>query len=357
VDDSRVDIERRAREAVPRGAPPRGTGTVAAILPNGRTVWLRVAPRLAPAAAANHLALLAEQSARWRGAAIDANGHAIGRLSRHVVDDTERLTDAHLDRARALRRRILAGDVKVDRKLAHAVARHRSHLERQMRIERESVSRLARRDFWDQLVILTAYPLFAAYGQRGSPFAANNLALLFILLIWIVGDEIVDALFGSAEKSPYALSDTDVWSYIAPLGNLLSGWWLLDDFQHERFITGVTAVPLEDKRPVVEGATRVYTYRFEAELRDRIGASHFEDFERFTGVTVVATTVSLQFSAAAQAVNARLRGVGVQVEEGELVLSPTVVTDPPVGPPPLDLGSVTVAWMLDTQKPATAISG
>ena len=85
--------------------------------------------------------------------------------------------------------------------------------------------------------------------SRVGPFGANNLTLTLSLLIWLVGDEIVDALFGSEEASPYPLRDTDAWSYLAPIGNLLAGWWLLGDRQHERFITGFTGFKLEGVKP------------------------------------------------------------------------------------------------------------
>jgi hypothetical protein len=106
---------------------------------------------------------------------------------------------------------------------------------------RETARRMRRRDLWDKILIATSLPLFAAYGQRGNPFGVNNLTLLISLLIWLVGDEIADTLFRSAEKSPYPLRDADIWSYIAPAGNLLAGWWLMDGQQHERFVVGLTS--------------------------------------------------------------------------------------------------------------------
>ena len=51
---------RRSRDADDRGAPPGGARELTAILPNGRTLWLRVDAPLAPAASANYVALLAE---------------------------------------------------------------------------------------------------------------------------------------------------------------------------------------------------------------------------------------------------------------------------------------------------------
>src|SRR5262249_14323104 len=130
------------------------------------------------------------------------------------------------------------GDQRIDRKLAKAAEGYLSHVERQLRIERETVRRLGRRSLWDQIVIVSAFLLFAAYGQPGQPFGANNVTLALSLLIWLVGDEIVDLLFGPEQASPYPLRDTDAWSYIAPAGSLLAGWWLLGDQQHERFVAG-----------------------------------------------------------------------------------------------------------------------
>jgi hypothetical protein len=351
--DSRTDLfERRPRGDVGRGAPSRGARTLTAILPSGRVV--RVDRPLAPAAAVNHLAQVAEHAARWRRAATESQSAAIERLSRTIAADVERIGETRLDRARALRRRIVAGDNRLDRRRAQAANQYRSRVEGQLKVERETVRRLRRRDLWDKILIATAFPLFASYGEPGRPFGANNVTLALSLLIWLVGDEIVDALFGSAEASPYPLSDTDAWSYIAPIGNLLAGWWLLNDLQHERFIAGRVAVPtgsfeLLDAPPA--SPERVYEYVVEVELAGRVGSEHFLDFQSFTGVPAVASIGSIRWSDAGVAAHARVGGLRANVDQGMLVLTFTAIADAPVvSPPPSVLGALEVAWVVDTAK-------
>lgn len=353
--DSRADlIERRLRGDVRRGAPSRGARTLAAILPNGRIVWLRVDPPLAPAVAVNHLAQVAEHAAHWRRAATQSQNEAVNRLSETVAADAERIGEARLDRVRALRRRIVAGDNRLDRRRARAAAEYRSRVEEQLKIERATVRRLRRRDLWDKILIVTSFPLFAAYGQPGRPFGANNVALTLSLLIWLVGDEIMDALFGSEEASPYPLRDTDAWSYVAPIGNLLAGWWLLNDSQHERFIAGRAAVPTGSFEIVSPPAAPeiVYQYVVEVELADFVGPDHFIDFQSFTGVPAVATIGSIRWSAEGVAAHARIGGLRANVDQGMLILSFTAVADAPVvDPPPSVLGALELAWVVDTAKP------
>ena len=250
ADSSDGVIESRLRGDAGSGTPYRGVRSLAAILPNGRIVWLRVDSSLAPVRALGNLGQLADNTARWRRASVQSQSEAIERLSRTIASDTERTLDARVARTGATRRRIVASNRRLDRKLAKAREEHRARVEKQLRIERESVARLGRRDLWDKLLVLSSLPLFAAYGQPGAPLGANNVALLLTLLVFLVGDQIVDALFGSGDKSPYPVRDADVWTYLAPAANLLAGWWLLSDRQHERFVAGRTVIPVDQPNKV-----------------------------------------------------------------------------------------------------------
>ena len=356
--DSWIDPDqRRPRGDVDRGAPSRGVRTVAAILPSGRISWLRIEPPLASAVAVNQLAQVAEHATRWRRAAAEAQSDAVARLARTVAVDAERVSDGNLERARVLRRRIVAGDRKVARKLAKAAEEYRSRVERQLRIERETVRRLGRRDLWDQIVIATALPLFAAYGQPDRPFGVNNVTLALSLLIWLVGDEVVDALFGSEEASPYPVRDTDAWSYVAPVGNVLAGWWLLNDLQHERFVAGRVVIPPDSFKWHATSAAAselVYRYTVRIGLSPFIGPTHFADFETFTDVPAVATISSIRRTSAGAA--AQVHSLDARVRNGELTITLAVVPDlrAPGSPVPPILDEFEVAWMVDTQQPATA---
>ena len=335
--------ERRFRDASDRGAPPVGAREVTAILPSGRTVWLRVDAPLAPATSANHIALLAERELDHRRADIASQVRATERLSNAVAADIERLGRAQVARARALRRRIVSGDNRLDARLAQVRDEFRSRLDNQQKIDRENLRRLRRRGLWDAILLATSLPLFAAYGERRSPFGTNNLTLVFLLLIWLVGDEVVEAVFGSGNgKSPYAIADADAWSYLAPIGNILAAWWLLSDRQHERFVTGVTTIKLDERE----------RHHVHVSLSDQIGADYFEDFKTFARVPVVATLGAIRLSNEGVAVNPRIEGVRPRVREGVLTLSFTVV--PGSGSLPSNMGELDIAWMVDTDKPPSA---
>jgi hypothetical protein len=353
-------IGRRLRGNVRRGAPPRGTRTLAAILPNGRTVWLRVDPALAPAAAVNQVAHLAQHAAERGQAATLALDEAVDRLAQAAAADAERLEGTRLRRARALRRRLVAGDHALDRRIAQAAGELRSKVERQLEVERTSVRRLRRRDLWDKLTIVSALPLFAAYGQRDRPYASNNVVLLLSLLIWLVGDEIVDAVFGSEETSPYPVHDTDAWSYVAPVANLLTGWWLLGDRQHERFITGHTTIARNafkaEPGPAAMGGGPGLKYKYSAKvnLGQVVARAHFPDLETYKRVPAVATIGAIVASADGMLANARVASHGAEVIAGELVLTVNAIADDrrgrAGGPAPPVLDSLEIAWMVDTAE-------
>lgn len=301
------------------------------------------------------MADLAEHTRRWRRAAGKRQSKAVARLSRTVAADAERMSDGHLARAREMRRRIVAGDRKLDRKLAKAVEKYRSRVEGQMRIERETVRRLARRDLWDKIIIASALPLFAAYGQPGRPFGDNNVVLMLSLLIWLVGEEVVESLFGSEKSSAYPLRDADAWTYLAPVANLLAGWWLLSDRQHERFVAERTVIPPDSftatRNPLA--AELVYRYEKSVRLSQYVAPEYSPDFETFTDVPAVATITSIRQAAGAAA---RIGPLRAKVHNGKLTITLEAVVQDRGGPAAPILDELEVAWMVDTQEPPTSTS-
>ena len=352
-------IESRLREDVRSGTPPRGVRSLAAILPNGRTIWLKVDSPLASSQALSNLGQLAEHTARWQRSSTHVQGAAITRLSETIADDTQRTLDTGLARRQALRDRIVARNAALDRKLAKAREAHRTRVEQQRRIERETVARLHRRDLWDKILLLSSLPLFAAYGERGRPFGSNNLALFLALLIFLVGDEVVQALFGSDKPSPYAVRDTDVWSYLAPAANLLAGWWLLGDRQHERFVAGATVIPVDTMHPDAalnpgNPTELLREYIAEIDLTEAVGPDFVEDFKTFTSVPAVATIKSIAFSDAGTSANARIVSLVAKVSAGTMTVTLTIATDTTAKDPALTvLNALEVAWIFDTQEPET----
>lgn len=329
-----------------------GARQLTAILPNGRTVWLRVNRPLSPLASATDIARLAERSIERRASRNTAQARAIARRSAGLVAAAAIMERARLARARALRRRVVASHKKLDRRLLEARDAFRARLDKQLKVDREGARRLRRRDLWDKVLMVTSLPLFVAYGDRKNPFGSHNLTLSFLMLLWLAGDHVVEAVFGSHSKSPYAVPDADAWSYLAPIGNVLAAWWLLGDRQHQRFVTGVTTVKLE--KPA---RGTIYRYRVTVSLSDYIATGHFEDFATFDRVPAVATIGSLRLSNDGRTIDARIDRLSARVIDGHLTLSLRVVPQKLTSPLPADLGDVDIAWMVDTDRPSTARTG
>ncbi|HJZ78575.1 MAG TPA: hypothetical protein VKE51_42900 [Vicinamibacterales bacterium] len=358
---SRIELDEwRLRDDLRRGAPPQGARQLTAILPNGRTVWLQVDAPLAPATAVDHLARLWDDAAERRLSETAAVRRSIDRLANSVAAETERTEQARLDRARALRRRLVAADVKLDERISTARGELAARLEKQLKSDRENIRRLGRRDLWDKILIATALPLFAAYGKRGDLFDSNNLTLVASLLVFLIGDEVVEAIFGSDQSaSAFAVQDADIWSYLAPIANIAAIWWLLDDQQHQRFITGVTDVDLEHVRAHATHGRTMYRYRVEVDLKKQVAPDHVADFETFADVPVVATFQAIEWSDAAKAIDPRVERLSARVDEGRLKLAFYVVPARTYKrrPYPTDLGKVHIAWMVDTDQPTLPAPG
>ena len=347
------------------GTRSRGVRSLAAILPNGRVVWLRVEPSPAAAEAVAELARRAERSAARHSQAVRSLRRDFVRLSASIARDADRLGRDRLERAGAVRRRAFLAQRARERKVSTELEAYRTRLARQIRLERDALRRLRHRDLWDAIVLASALPLFAAYGERGRPLGVHNLTLTASLLIWLVGDEIVDALFGTAAPSDQPLRDTDIWSYLAPLGNLLAGWWLLGGRQHERFLSRTTAMAVtEAPAPEEDGFTAIsdpaapggpeirYEFHMRVDASSLVGDDYRPDFQGFDLVPVVATVESVSLTGAVP--GASVTSHSAVIEHGSLDLTVTVVgpdprMPPAIGPVPVAIKSLDVAWVMDTQ--------
>jgi len=362
VDDIVDQLEEIARRPSPRAPRLRGARTLNALLPNGRVVSLKVDPALAPVAETNHLVQFIERLSGRREATLVAQDTALRRLSRTMASDVARLGKQRRRGALRLRRWLVVGDAKLSRRISVEGARARA-LARQLRgNEQRWVRRLMRRDFWDQIVVATSAPLFAAYGRKGNPFNADNTALTLSLLTWIAGDEVSEFLTGSGKNLlPHALRDSDIWSYTAPFGNLLSGWWLMRNRQHRRFVAGFAdKFQLQSGLPPLstgkEGAVQegaVYRLVARVDLSPFIAPDYLPDFETFSGVPVVATVASATWADGAPPAG-QIREFNAKVQQGELFLSVTVFVRRGV-PSSTDasslFSSLRVAWVVDTAEP------
>jgi hypothetical protein len=336
-----------------RGAPARGERQLTAILPSGRVVWLRVTPALASVSSVRDLASRGAASSQERRAALLRQRASLARLARSADADARRLSQAQVRRARTLRQRLAAGAMRLERRFATARDANRRQIERHVRSQEEAIARAGRRAFWDSLVVASAAPLFSAFGQVGQPFGEHNLVLTLSLLVWLAGDEVVDAVFGAAAASDHSPHDTDIWSYLAPVGNVLTGYWLLSGRQHEKFVTALTPVTTFTSEPSLGG--RHYTYVATVDLAPLLAVDHVEDFRNLASVPVVATVSEAVLSSVGQAADARIESVSARVEAATLTITVTATVTGlrrrrPPGPAIFD--RLVVAWMVDA-LPAT----
>jgi hypothetical protein len=348
--DQRVDLdERRFRDGDHRGAPPSvGVRRITAILPNGRTVRLAAAVPLAPASSVGDLAGLARRRSRQHDVSGARQRWAIRQLSHTVVAGAERVSLANVRRTAAIGRRLADRSRRLDMRLTKASAEMRERVQRQIAFEVESVRRLHRRNLWDNIVVASSFPLFAAFGEQGRPFSTTNLALTLSLLVWLVGDDVVRRIFGSEEKekSPYPWRETDIWSYLAPIGNVLTAWWLFGDRQNARFITGVTTM----KIAAAGSGLQTFAVAEKVDLVSRVALDDRDDFKAVKDVPVVATVGATRLEVAGAA-----RSVSAWVHGGALYLDVMVVTDAPVTGPGA-LGEIDIAWIVDTAQRSAATS-
>jgi len=334
--------------------PDRGSGTVAAVLPNGRVVWLQVAPSLASVLAVEQVATQVALSTSRREAATRSVSASIDSVSSTIVRDAERLTEKQVKRGEAARRRLAATYGAVDRRLSKRTHEHRAALKKGRDVEHETARRLNTRSIWDAILMTSSLPLFAAYGERARPFGPHNLTLLLSQLVWLCGDELVDAMFGAEHESPYPIEAPDTWSYLAPFGNLLAGWWLLNGRQHERFATGRSALNIENVvTEEIPGTTRfLYRYAAEIDLTRVLAPEHAPDFIGLKNVPAVASLASTQWTIDAAPQNATITGVSASVAGGSLLLTVTAEAERKADggggfiAAPI-LSALDVAWLVD----------
>lgn len=367
----------------------RGTRAVVAMLPSGRSVWLNVRPTPVPVREFDRITALIDRAANARARFLHSNAAAAQQLAGIVKSDAAKLSRMRLRENRRQLRRIAAGDAKLEGQiklsLTPAIREARAGQQQREVLLRHS----ARRDLWNQLVLVSAALLMAAYGQRSDPLAENNLVIGITLGVWLFGDEISDLLAGKRSIQAGPVRGADVWSYTAPFANVLTGWWLLSDRQHERFITGTTDLPVS--RLGEERAFAVVTERFPfalllddtksrartadgglgddsaVEQRDTywatvdmsslIAPEHLPDFRTFKDVPVVATIRSVEFRDDMPVERSRIELLLAEIRQESLwiivIVSATLkgTGSSQNDPPPL-LKRLEVAWAVDTREPS-----
>ena len=357
---------RRPRGSIRAGAASFGGGRrEVAIFSSGRVVWLRLTPSLARVAEVNALRVSIARAEERRSESLVAQQRKLSALRTTVAADTRQLSRAQVSGDRALGAQVLKGYEQGSAKITRAFEDIQSRADDLRKRQSQALSRLGRRALWDDLVVISALPLFAAYGRRGTPFASNNLALGALLGVWLVGDKVTDLLSGT--KPPEGgVRGTDLWSYVAPAANVMIGWLLFRNQQHERFVDGIAdsfgpPTIVAPGGPVAGGLLDVvYVYAGTFSLSDAVAAEHFDDFASYKSVAAVASIGSYSWSPdvpTAIASAAQFSEVTASVFRGELTLSLSVTVQIQASPPlvwPNVLPTLKIAWIVDTQEPSAS---
>jgi hypothetical protein len=294
--------------------PLQGAGVVTAILPNGRRSRMRIIPTLAPVSEVNRLRQVIAVNDRRQAVATVKNSRAITALARTQTGAIRKLTADGVKSDKDLRRRIVEGDNRLDKRITKELSGGTGSLDKHGRRMMRMLRRQRQRSIMNSVLLATSAPFFSAYGTRGKPFAKNNMILTGSLLGWLLGDELIDQ---SSGKSNAMRGAANVWSYFAPVGNGLTDFLVFRNKQHVRFVNGINVLP----------AAGTDTF----DITPKLAKSAVADFKN-TKHTVVASIVS-----GAPAGSTVLASVD---NNGALTLSV------------LPVAAATVAWVVDTQATA-----
>ena len=254
----------------------QGAGVVTAVLPNGRRSRMRIMPTLAPISEVNRLRAVISVNDKRQAIATGRNSKAITALVTTQANAVKKLTAEQVKSDRDLRKRIVEGDNRLDKRITKELSGGTGSLDKHGRRMASLLRRNRQRSVMNSVLLATAAPFFAAYGDRARPFSKNNLILTGSLLGWLLGDELVDQFSG---KKPGALkSGANLWSYLAPIGNGATAYFLLDKKQHTPFVAGISTVT---------GGTALAIDLTTTQIRK----NSIDDFRRATP-TVVASVVA-----------------------------------------------------------------
>jgi hypothetical protein len=318
---------RRIRGAAPTRPnalhPVPGSAIVTATLPNGRETRMQLSPAPASVQAINRLRSQVAADDRRQSRALNADARAIRQLSAAQAAAVKKLTDQQVALDRARTKRLVDGDAKLDARISKQLRKATKGTAKRGRRAMAMVKQQGRRSVWNSILLATGAPFFAAFGDRANPFSRDNLVLTASLAGWMLGDEIVDKAVRGRDRESRRTRKTvqrgaDLWSYVAPVGNAATAWFLLKDRQQTRFLSGVSPVAIGSTATVVP--------------LDDIAKKYEKDFAKRTDVRAVATIAILP-------TGAFVDGVRAEVVQGKLLITVTGKGGPAV-----------VAWMVDTQE-------
>ena len=330
-------------------------------LPDGQRARLLVPGGLASAQSARKLADEATRN-------FERHSRALRTLGAAVIDDHAKLARARRRLVTRRAKQLLKGDAKVS---ARASELERDSDKDWKALEASTSARLLRRQrhaVWHPAVVLSSLPLFAIYGRHNLE---HNLTLSLLLLIWLFGDEVTDLLSSRTENSTAEQARSPWWLYLTPVANLVAGWWLLHERQHEPFVSGAASdferVPEQAPEQPFEHSARMawafaravlapclgdyrherrsQTYVAVVDLTASVAPGFALDLVGLREPPALATISALTWSSAAERHAPRVESLSAVVELGKLTV--TVTCSAAGGPHTHDLiRELRVAWVV-----------
>lgn len=319
----------RAISELPAGRMVRVT------LPGGQRAELWVPSGLVSARAATRLARDATRD-------LERRARSLRKLGKTILVDHEKLSRAQHQSLERNLAKLLKGDLELSRHLSRP-RRDGADVD-----ARERIRWLQKKTLVYPAIALSSLPLFAIFGRHNLD---HNLTLVVVLAIWLFGDEMTD-LLSSQQSQDSAANRSDLWLYGSPILNLLAGFWLLHERQHEPIVTGTAAeferveVQRHERHLPAPGrfARHFEDYRAVVELSSHVAKDFELDLLGSSEPGVQATVGSLTWSRGARHRRPRVEALTARVELGKLYITLRVSAEPDRGTRRDLLQAAQVAW-------------
>jgi len=249
-------------------------GVVTATLANGRRARMSFSPRLAPLSEVNRLRATFNYNDKQQSAALATQRKALAGLAVAQAAAVSRLTSQQVKSDKDLANRIAVGHNRLDKRISTELASNKAALEKQSRRTMRALKQLRKRQLLNNVAIVTALPMFAAYSQK-KLLSKNNAILTGSLAVSLLADEMIDQFTKQGKPAGFMSTAANAWSWAAPVINPLFDHFMLKDRQNERFLAKVVDVT---------GTS--------ASLDLGVATDSVADFAKLTSVPAVVTVVA-----------------------------------------------------------------
>jgi hypothetical protein len=266
-------VPRPADRPVPRPAPPRPLPSPSKESPaeirlaDGRRLRATIGPAPALRRDLDELGRAAAANERAAHSALDAQASQLELLRRSQAELAQKV-DALQQQVDRTVLGLFDGFSGLEQRVETSTTRSRALAARQA----EELRALTASSHLDKVSAVVNGLQSAAYGQSGSPFAPNNVALAANQLFWSFLEPLLKSFGIVSGAAP------SVVTWLAPLGTLLTGQLVLADRQHVRFLSGASTFA---------GKSLVTV-----SLHDRVASGFRAELERRDDLAVTVTPVT-----------------------------------------------------------------